>query len=285
MSTIAYDKPVRNFIAGLNATGHVTHTKHRKTKVTLHHNAGRLSLEGILRVWEKRPASAHFQVDGAGRLGQYVNVNEYAWASGTTNGNRESIHIEMANSTLGPEWKVAGATTYNAARLAGWLFARVIGERPTKHNLLVHHDWKPTVCAGPFIDKVMPVILRQAQEAYDAFTKGASPKPTSPKPQPKPAGKKSIAQLAAEVLQGKWGNGDERRRRLSAAGYNYNAVQIEVNRRLGGGAPAANRPSLYELAKQVIDGQWGNGAVRRQRLEGAGYNYAQVQAEVNRQLR
>lgn len=182
MGVIAYDRPVADFVSRLNATGHVTHTKHRKTKVTLHHNAARLSLEGILQVWQTRPASAHFQVDGAGNIGQYVLPNEYAWSTGTTKGNQESISIEMANSTLGPEWQVSGATTSNAARLAGWLFAKVIGTRPTRDTLVVHHYWKSTVCAGPFIDRVYSVILRQAQEAYDMFT-GAAPQP-APTPVP-----------------------------------------------------------------------------------------------------
>jgi hypothetical protein len=169
MPTIAYDRPVRDFIAALNETGHVSHTKHRKTKVTLHHNGGRLSLQGILEVWKVRPASAHFQVDGAGNIGQYVNVNEYAWSTGTTKGNQESISIEMANSSLASEWKVGGATTTNAARLAGWLFYRVIGTRPTVQNLVVHHHWKSTVCAGPYIDRVFGTILRRTQDAYDHF--------------------------------------------------------------------------------------------------------------------
>ena len=43
---------------------------------------------------------------------------------------------------------------------------------------------------------------------------------------------KSIAQVAREVLAGKWGNGDDRRNRLINAGCNYNAVQNEVNRLL-----------------------------------------------------
>ena len=60
MTTIAYDKPVVDFIAQLSATGHVTHTAYKKTSVTLHHNGGRLSHQGVLNVWKVRPASAHF---------------------------------------------------------------------------------------------------------------------------------------------------------------------------------------------------------------------------------
>lgn len=36
-------------------------------------------------------------------------------------------------------------------------------------------------------------------------------------------------QIAYEVLMGKWGNGEERKRRLAEAGYDYNAVQSIVN--------------------------------------------------------
>lgn len=35
--------------------------------------------------------------------------------------------------------------------------------------------------------------------------------------------------IAKEVLTGQWGNGNERRERLTAAGYDYNAVQTIVN--------------------------------------------------------
>ena len=43
------------------------------------------------------------------------------------------------------------------------------------------------------------------------------------------SGKKSVDQLAHEVLQGMWGNGSDRRKLLTAAGYDYAAVQKKVN--------------------------------------------------------
>ena len=42
--------------------------------------------------------------------------------------------------------------------------------------------------------------------------------------------KKSIDEIAREVLQGKWGNGAERKNRLTNAGYDYNEVQEKVNK-------------------------------------------------------
>ena len=46
---------------------------------------------------------------------------------------------------------------------------------------------------------------------------------------------KNITAIANEVLAGKWGNGDERIKKLTAAGYDAGKVQEEVNRILGYG--------------------------------------------------
>ena len=41
--------------------------------------------------------------------------------------------------------------------------------------------------------------------------------------------KKSVDEVAREVIQGKWSNGAERKKRLNDAGYDYNEVQKKVN--------------------------------------------------------
>ena len=51
---------------------------------------------------------------------------------------------------------------------------------------------------------------------------------TAVKPSVKPD--KSLAEIANEVIAGKFGNGSERRQKLTAMGYNYEEVQAEVNR-------------------------------------------------------
>ena len=94
----------------------------------------------------------------------------------------------------------------------------------------------------------------------------------------KPA-KKTIDELVDEVLAGKWGNGDERERKLTEAGYDYDAVQNAVNKRLNG------LKSVLEIAREVIDGKWDNGAARERKLTAAGYNYDEVQSKVNELLK
>lgn len=44
-----------------------------------------------------------------------------------------------------------------------------------------------------------------------------------------PGTKKSVDAIAREVIRGGWGNGDERKQKLTAAGYDYSAVQRKVN--------------------------------------------------------
>jgi N-acetylmuramoyl-L-alanine amidase CwlA len=52
------------------------------------------------------------------------------------------------------------------------------------------------------------------------------------KPQPQAPKKKSVDEIAKEVIAGKWGNGSDRKRRLQQAGYNYNTIQKRVNQLL-----------------------------------------------------
>lgn len=88
--------------------------------------------------------------------------------------------------------------------------------------------------------------------------------------------------VADQIIAGAWGNGDDRRNRLVAAGYDYNTVQSLVNQKLGQGE--VGRKSDDQVANEVITGNWGNGQERKDRLTAAGYDYGTVQALVNRKL-
>ena len=96
----------------------------------------------------------------------------------------------------------------------------------------------------------------------------------------KPTVKKTVDELAHEVLDSKWDNGNERKKRLTAAGYDYYAVQKRVNEIL-----YKPRKSVDELAREVIHGDWGNGEERKKRLTDAGYDYSAVQKRVNEILK
>lgn len=59
-----------------------------------------------------------------------------------------------------------------------------------------------------------------------------------------PTPSKSIDELADEVINGEWGNGEDRKNRLTEAGYDYNAVQSRVNEILG-----ANNKQYYTIKR------------------------------------
>ena len=93
---------------------------------------------------------------------------------------------------------------------------------------------------------------------------------------------KSVDEVAQEVLQGLWGNGQERFDNLTNAGYNAQSVQDKVNSILNGEAPSSSASSdLDSVAQEVLQGLWGNGQDRFNNLENAGYDAQAVQDRVN----
>lgn len=91
---------------------------------------------------------------------------------------------------------------------------------------------------------------------------------------------KSIDQLAQEVIDNQWGVGEDRKNRLTQAGYDYNAVQAKVNELLG----VTSKKSNEEIAQEVINGKWGVGDARKQALANAGYDYNTIQDLVNKKM-
>ena len=89
---------------------------------------------------------------------------------------------------------------------------------------------------------------------------------------------KSLNTVASEVIQGLWGNGQERYDSLTNAGYNAQAVQAKVNDLLNAGNTSKD---LDTLANEVLQGFWGNGQERFDKLENAGYDAQAVQDRVN----
>ena len=93
--------------------------------------------------------------------------------------------------------------------------------------------------------------------------------------------KKTVDEIAQEVIDGKWGDGKDRKKKLEDAGYNYDKVQNRVNEILG---TRDNEKNVTEVAQEVINGKYGNGEERKKKLEEEGYNYDEVQSKVNELL-
>lgn len=87
------------------------------------------------------------------------------------------------------------------------------------------------------LDLNIAYMDRNAWMKY-AAKNGNKPAAAPSKPAPAPA-KKSEDTIAAEVIAGKWGNGQDRVNRLRASGYDPAKVQAKVNAKLGASKPAA----------------------------------------------
>ena len=81
---------------------------------------------------------------------------------------------------------------------------------------------------------------------------------------------------AYDVMNGRYGDGEERKQRLAAAGYDYWSVQHLVNGLAKG---------YDNVARDVIEGRYGNDQYRINALRAAGYDPQMVQDIVNAMLK
>lgn len=244
-------------------------------------------------IWinQGREASANYGVDGD-FIDQFVYDGNAAWGNGNWWANHNSIVVEHANKTLDMpgtdnDYVVDDRTFYNGAKLIAYGH-HLYGLKPVKNvTIRQHREFSATGCPGPYMIRNWDRYCQLVIDIYNEIKRGGKPSgalaapPAEPKrsiPQP---GKLPVDKVAREVIQGGWGNGQDRTNRLRSAGHNPDEVQREVNRILGGGSV---RKSNTEVAREVIAGQWGNGQDRMNRLARAGYNNVAVQAEVNRLL-
>lgn len=166
----------------------------------------------------------------------------------------------------------------------------------------LHHEFVPTTCPhrsmelhGNSTESVKEYFVNRMRyfatlgNTVDEMLGQVSEEPTvqenviKEKQTQKPSGNgKSVDEIAQEVLQGIWGNGQERYDNLTNAGYNAQEVQYKVNSILNGEAPSnSTSTDLDSVAQEVLQGLWGNGQERYDRLANAGYDAQAVQDRVN----
>lgn len=140
--------------------------------VALHHNAANLSLRGCWSVWQTRQASAHYQVDINGHIGQYVHDWDTAWAVGGGR-NSDTISIEHANNRLAPDWTISEATLDNGAHLVAALcHAYGLGEPRWMRNVFPHQYFMATGCPGAIAGTQRDAYMKRAKAWYRAMAKG-----------------------------------------------------------------------------------------------------------------
>lgn len=161
----------RNLVADENHWMGKHYTPGRRSQIraiVLHHNAANLSLKDCWSVWQTRPASAHYQVDVSGRIGQYVHDRDTAWHAGPA--NSYSIGIEHADERLAPYWTISEATLENGAHLVAALcHAYGLGEPVWGLNVFPHQHFMNTGCPGAIAGVQRGRYMDRAAAWYQAM--------------------------------------------------------------------------------------------------------------------
>lgn len=231
-----------------------------------------------------RNASADMFVDKDGAIWEYNDIDEgmYTWHCGDGNGrygitNPNSVGVEVVSNgedfTEAQIQSVAALYKYYNQKLGRTL------------EVVRHYDASRKQCPYPYVNESKWAALKARILGGSATATPSTPSTNTPA---NVSG--SIDDLAKRVIAGEFGNGDARK---AALGDKYAAVQARVNEILGGGgskpapstpAPAPSAPAssdIDDLARRVINGEFGNGDARKAAL---GDKYSAVQARVNQML-
>lgn len=247
--------------------------------ITIHCVVGQCSVES-LGAWFSDPkcsGSSNYGIGSDGRIGMYVEEKDRSWCSSNRANDNRAITIECASDMKHPyaiNQKVYASLIdlcedicrRNNIKELKWKADKSLIGNVAKQNMTVHRWFdKQKSCPGDYIYNRLGKIAEEVNARLNGVTKQES--------------KKTIEELAKEVIQGKWGAGTARKKALTEAGYDYDKVQARVTE-LMAAAKAPAKKTIEELAKEVIQGKWGAGTARKKALTEAGYDYDKVQARV-----
>lgn len=128
-------------------------------------------------------------------------------------GNRKGIAIEICYSKSG------GEKFDKAEKLAAQYIAYLLKQRGWGiDKVKKHQDFASKYCPHRTLDRGWQRFLKMVE----ANLNGNNATVVTPS-------KKSVLDIAKEVIDGNWGTGEDRKKRLEKAGYNYREVQNKVN--------------------------------------------------------
>ena len=266
-----------------NHSGQRTHSIDR---ITPHCVVGQCSVEtlGNIMYPTSRQASCNYGIGPDGRVGMYVEEKNRSWCSSSNANDQRAITIECASDTFHPyamnDKVYATLITLctdicrrNGKKKLLW-FAdknKSLNYIPAADEMVltVHRWFANKSCPGDWLYSRLSDVAAKVTANLSSTVSTTTPSTS-----------KTTEEVAKEVIAGKWGNGEDRKQRLTAAGYNYSLIQAKVNELMGAKTTVSSK-SIDELAQEVIQGKWGNGEERKNRLISVGYDYSAVQAKAS----
>ena len=282
---------------------------HKIDTVTIHCVVGQCSVKTLGNVFAptSRQASSNYGIGYDGRIGMYVEEKDRSWCSSNAANDNRAITIEVASDTKEPY--AVNAKAYaalidllvdickrNGIKELVWSTNKADRvNHKNGCNMTVHRDYANKSCPGTYLYE------RHAQIASEVNKRLGS---TNIKPAPeKPSG--GLYRVQTGAFKSK-ANADAMLAKVKAKGFDTYMVKVGDLYKIQVGAfkVKANAEAMLkklqaagfsafitteegagksvdELAREVLQGKWGNGAERKKRLEAAGYDYAAVQKKVN----
>ncbi|WNM67997.1 endolysin [Microbacterium phage SirVictor] len=261
------------------------HGKHRgsdpkKTRIIVHHWAGTSGGDTALMKPKgqnsRGDVSASYILYNDGTLVGQVPEELSPWTTGSADWG--SVTVETQNKRGAPNWDIDSRAKEKLAQLMADLSDRYgWGELRLGTNVRMHREFNATACPGPDMVASLPSIVARANQLRKG---GGGSTPT-------PGGTYTVAKGdTLSGIAGKYGTTWQELQKLNGlADPNkiFPGQKIKVPSG-GGSTPTKPSQSLADVAKAVIRGDYGNGSTRVAKLRAAGYDPAEVQAEVNRQL-
>ena len=156
-------------------------------RIIIHHNAANnWSTEQVRDLWNNsREASAHYQVESNGVIGQIVDDKNTAWHAANADINARSIGIEHANISGPPRWQISDATVEEGAHLTAALcHGYKLGRPQWGKNVFGHSQFAATSCPHQ-LNPGGEDHARYMQRAQYWFDQMTNPNP-APAPAPTP---------------------------------------------------------------------------------------------------
>ena len=217
---------------------------HKIDRITPHCVVGQCSVEtlGSIFMDRNREASCNYGIGADGRVLLCVEEKNRSWCSSSNENDQRAITIECASDTYAPY--AMNSKVYNKLiklcidickrnkkKKLLWFNDKnkslSYKPKPDEMVLTVHRWFANKSCPGDWLYSRLGNVAKEVTKTLNTPNKkGSTCKENTTK-------KKSIDTIAREVINGKWGNGSERKKKLLSAGYDYNAVQKRVNELLG----------------------------------------------------
>lgn len=146
----------------------------RISKITIHHMAGNLSVEGCGSCFTgSRQASSNYGVDSNGKVGMYVEEKDRAWTSSSASNDNVAVTIEVADSTNHAPWGCTAKAMATLVLLCADIcrrngISRLNYTGNTSGNMTLHKWFASTDCPGAYLESQMKKIEQEVNKLLES---------------------------------------------------------------------------------------------------------------------